>query len=83
MVLARAFAGMHYLREETTLAVLLLIGVVVYGAAVLLLLGRGWVDTLFKDMGTAADAPLPKTPEPPDPSAASSALPDNPPPPTV
>ena len=83
MVLARAFAGMHYLREETTLVVLLLIGVVVYGAAVLLLLGRGWVDTLFKDVGTAADAPLPKTPEPPDPTAASSALPDNPPPPTV
>src|SRR5262249_48234099 len=83
MVLARAFAGMHYLREETTLAVLLLIGVVVYGAAVLLLLGRGWVDTLFKDVGTAADAPLPKTREQPDPTAASSALPDNPPPPRV
>ena len=61
---------------------LLLIGTIVYAATVLLLLGRGWLATLFKDVGTAADAPPSKTPQPPDPTSASAALPDNTPPPT-
>jgi putative peptidoglycan lipid II flippase len=81
--LGQAFAGLSYFREETTLAVLLLIGTVVYALTVLLLLGRGWLGSLLKDVGTAADAPPSKTPQPPDPTSASSALPDNPPPPTV
>jgi putative peptidoglycan lipid II flippase len=81
--LGQAFAGLPYFREETTLAVLLLIGTVVYALAVLLLLGRGWLATLLKDVGTAADAPPSKTPQPPDPTSASSSLPDNTPPPTV
>lgn len=81
--LGKAFAGMTHFREETTLAVLLLIGTIVYAATVLLLLGRGWLATLFKDVGSAADAPASKTPQPPDPTSASSALPDNTPPPTV
>lgn len=83
LLLDRAFAGIHHLREEITLAVLLMIGVVVYITLVVLLLGRGWLQNLFKDVGTAADAPSPKTPETPDPTAASAALPDDQPPPTV
>ena len=83
IVLAKAFSGLPHFREETTLAVLLLIGTIVYAATVLLLLGRDWLATLFKDVGTAADAPPSKTLQPPDPTSASAALPDNTPPPTV
>jgi putative peptidoglycan lipid II flippase len=83
LLLGRAFAGIHHFREEITLAALLMIGVVVYIALVVLLLGRGWLQNLFKDVGSAADAPSPKTPETPDPTAASAALPDDQPPPTV
>ena len=36
---------------------LLLIGTIVYALAVLLLLGRGWLGSLLKEVGTAADAP--------------------------
>ena len=75
--------GMSHFREETTLAVLLLIGTIIYALTVLLLLGRGWLGSLLKDIGTAADAPPSKTPQPPDPTSASSSLPDNTPPPTV
>jgi putative peptidoglycan lipid II flippase len=80
--LAQAFAGLSYFREETTLAVLLFIGTLIYALMVLLLLGRGWLASLLKDIGTAADAPPSKTPQPPDPTSASSSLPDNTPPPT-
>jgi putative peptidoglycan lipid II flippase len=83
LLLGRAFAGIHHFREEITLAALLMIGVVVYIALVVLLLGRGWLQNLFKDVGSAADAPSPKTPETPDPTAASAALPDDQPPPSV
>jgi putative peptidoglycan lipid II flippase len=83
IVLGKAFAGLAHFREETTLAVLLLIGAIVYAATVLLLLGRDWLTTLFKDVGTAADAPPSKTLQPPDPTSASAALPDSTPPPNV
>ena len=69
--------------QEITLAVLLLIGTIVYAATVLLLLGRDWLATLFKDVGTAADTPPSKTLQPPDPTSASAALPDSTPPPNV
>jgi putative peptidoglycan lipid II flippase len=82
-LLSHAFVGLHYFREEITLVVLLLIGVIVYVVLVLLLLGRGWLQNLFKDVATAAEAPQPKMLEPPDPTEASAALPDNQPPPTV
>jgi hypothetical protein len=81
--LAQAFAGLTHFREETTLAVLLFIGTIIYALTVLLLLGRSWFATLLKDVGTAADAPASKTPQPPDPTSSSSSLPDNTPPPTV
>jgi putative peptidoglycan lipid II flippase len=82
-LLTQVFARLPYFREEITLVVLLVIGVIVYVALVLLLLGRGWLQNLFKDVGTAAEAPQLKLLEPPDPTEASAALPDNPPPPTV
>jgi putative peptidoglycan lipid II flippase len=81
--LSHTFAGLPYFREEITLAVLLISGVIVYVVLVLLLLGRGWLQNLFKDVGTAAEAPQLKLLEPPDPTEASAALPDNTPPPTV
>jgi putative peptidoglycan lipid II flippase len=81
--LSKVFVGLTLFREETTLAVLLLIGTIVYALMVLLLLGRGWLGSLLKDVGTAADAPPPKTPQPPDPTSASSSLPDSTPPPTI
>jgi len=63
--------------------VLLFIGTLIYALMVLLLLGRGWLASLLKDIGTAANAPASKTPQPPDPTSSSSSLPDNTPPPTV
>ena len=56
---------------------------VVYGLTVLLLLGKSWFASLLKDVGTAAEAPPSKLPQPPDPTSSSSSLPDNTPPPTV
>jgi hypothetical protein len=50
---------------------------------VLLLLGRGWLTGLLKDVSMAAETPPPKELPPPDPTAASRALPDNTPPPNV
>jgi len=50
---------------------------------VLLLLGPGWLGTLLKDVGAAADAPPSKTLEQPSAIEASAALPDDQPPPTI
>ena len=55
----------------------------VYAAAVLLLLGKGWLGGLLKDVGTAAEAAPAKELEQPSPEEASAALPDNTPPPTI
>jgi len=82
-LLSQFFARLPYFREEITLVVLLVIGVIVYVALVLLLLGRGWLQNLLKDVGTAAEVRELKLLGPPDPTEASAALPDNPPPPTV
>ena len=46
-------------------------------AVVLLLLGRGWLGGLLKDVGTAADAAPATTLEQPSADEASAALPDN------
>ena len=81
--LGRALAGMAYFREETILAILLVGGAVLYGLAVLVLLGRGWLGTLLKEVESAAEAPPSKTLEQPSATEASAALPDNQPPPTI
>ena len=76
--LRQALTGVHF-QDEITLAILVVVGAIIYGLAVLLLLGRGWLTGLMKEVSTAADTPEP--PLPPDPTAASRALPDNTPPP--
>jgi len=82
-LLGHALAGIHHFRDEITLTILLIIGIAVYIALVLLLLGKGWLQNLLKDVGTAVEAPQPKLLPPPDPTEASAALPDNQPPPTL
>jgi hypothetical protein len=81
--LERALSGMSVFREETMLALLVAIGALVYGAAVLLLLGRPWLMSLLREVSVAADAPAPPSLEHPDPTDDSAALPDNEPPPKV
>jgi len=81
--LPEALAGLPYFREETALAILIVAGAVVYAAAVLLLLGRGWLAGLLKDVGTAAEEAPAKEIEQPSPEEASAALPDNTPPPAI
>jgi putative peptidoglycan lipid II flippase len=81
--LERALAGMHVFREETMLALLVVIGALVYGAAVLLLLGRPWLIGLMREVTVAADTPAPPLSEPQDPTDDSAALPDNEPSPKV
>lgn len=81
--LERALSDMSVFREETMLALLVVIGTLVYGVTVLLLLGRPWLMGLLREVSVAADKPpLPLT-EPQDPTDDSAALPDNDPPPKV
>jgi putative peptidoglycan lipid II flippase len=56
LAMAHALAGMSHFRQETTLALLILLGAAVYTAIVLLLLGRDWLRDLLQDVGTAADS---------------------------
>ncbi len=80
--LERALSGMPAFREETTLALLFVLGSFIYGLAVLILLGRGWLRSLLREASAAADKPLPKLGTP-DPTDDSAALPDSEPPPTL
>jgi putative peptidoglycan lipid II flippase len=79
--LDRALADMRVFRDETTLAILILWGGVVYLLAVLALLGRRWFKSLLSEGAAAADRPGPADLEHPDPTDDSEALPDNEPPP--
>ncbi len=79
--LERALAGLSMFREETMLALLLLVGAIVYGLAVFLLLGRRWLMGLLREVSVAADTKAPPDLEQTDPTDDSSALPDNDPPP--
>ncbi len=78
---ALALAGMAHFREETMLALLLLVGAVVYGLAVFLLLGRPWLMRLLREVSVAADTKAPPDLAQTDPTDDSAALPDNDPPP--
>jgi putative peptidoglycan lipid II flippase len=64
LAMAHALAGMSHFREETTLALLILLGTAVYAAIVLLLLGPRWPRDLLQDVGTAADSAPPLQPSP-------------------
>lgn len=79
--LNQALSGLTWFREETTLALLVLLGALVYGLAVLLLLGRPWLNSLMREVTEAADTPAPPELEQTDPTDDSAALPDNEPPP--
>jgi putative peptidoglycan lipid II flippase len=79
--LERALSGLSVFREETMLALLVVLGAIVYGLLVLMLLGRPWLTSLLREVTVAADTPAPPTLEQTDPTDDSSALPDNEPPP--
>jgi putative peptidoglycan lipid II flippase len=79
--LEQALAGWTSFREETMLALLVLLGAIVYGLAVFLLLGRPWLRSLLREVTVAADTKAPPDLEQTDPTDDSSALPDSEPPP--
>ena len=81
--LERLLAQMAHFREETILAILIVWGVLVYGGAVLALLGQKWFMSLLRDVSVAADTKAPPLLEAPDPTDDSAALPDSEPPPRV
>jgi putative peptidoglycan lipid II flippase len=79
--LERALSDLALFRDETELAILVVLGAVVYGLAVLLLLGRPWLRTLLREVTAAADTKAPADLEQTDPTDDSAVLPDNEPPP--
>lgn len=79
--LNQALAEMSLFRDETTLAILLVWGAIVYALAVLALLGRRWLKSLLSEAAAAADTLAPADLKHPDPTDDSEALPDNEPPP--
>ena len=79
--LDHALSGMTIFRDETTLAILVVLGAIVYFAAVFLLLGRNWFNGLLREVTVAVETEVPPPGGPPDPVDDSAALPDNEPPP--
>ena len=79
--LERALADMTKFRDETALAILVVSATVVYALAVLLLLGRPWLNSLLREVTVAADTKAPPDLEQPDLTDDSAVLPDNEPPP--
>ena len=79
--LERALSGLSVFRDETKLALLLVLGAAVYGLTVLLLLGRPWLRSLLREVAAAADTPAPPDLKQTDPTDNSAVLPDNEPPP--
>jgi hypothetical protein len=81
--LERALAHLSVFREETILALLIVLGLLVYSSAVLALLGQKWFMSLLRDVGAAADTKASPMLQAPDPTDDSAALPDSEPPPRV
>jgi putative peptidoglycan lipid II flippase len=81
--LANALSGMRVFREETTLALLVVLGAAVYTLAIFVLLGRRWLNGLLRDVTAAADVPAPPELAHSDPTDDSAQLPDNEPSPRV
>jgi putative peptidoglycan lipid II flippase len=79
--LERALADMSLFRDETELALLIVLGAAVYSATVFLLLGRAWLSGLLREVTVAADTKAPPDLGRPDPTDDSAELPDNEPPP--
>lgn len=80
LAIAHALAAMPHLREETTLALLILLGGAIYAVVVLLLLGRNWPHNLLKSVGASADRALPpkRSPIPSDQGGAYTATQETP-----
>jgi hypothetical protein len=81
--LERLLAHMPVFREETILALLIVLGLIVYSSAVLVLIGKKWFISLLRDVSVAADTKAPALLPAPDPTDDSAALPDSEPPPRV
>jgi putative peptidoglycan lipid II flippase len=79
--LERALSDWTAFRDETELAILVVLGAAVYGFAVLLLLGRPWLNGLLREVTVAAETEAPPDLEQADPTDDSAVLPDNEPPP--
>lgn len=79
--LHQALAGLTHFRDETALAILVVLGGVLYFALVLGVLGRRWFTGLLKDVSAAAETKAPVDLDEPDPTDDSAALPDSEPPP--
>ena len=83
-------AGYHVLQaaltlpvfhDETMLALLILLGAVIYALAVFVFLGNRWLRGLLRDVTVAADTAAQPDLEQADPTDDSAELPDNEPPP--
>jgi putative peptidoglycan lipid II flippase len=82
--LRTALSDMTSFREETTLGILVVVGGILYFAAVFLILGRGWFAGLMKEIEHEASLPAPVKPDLiEDPTDASESLPDSEPPPKI
>jgi putative peptidoglycan lipid II flippase len=79
--LEQALSGLTVFREETMLALLVVLGALVYGLGVFLLLGMPWLKGLLREVSVAADKPVPPDLAQADPTDDSASLPDNEPPP--
>ncbi len=79
--LQQALASLPHFRDETALAVLIVLGGIVYFVLVWLLLGRKWFMSLLREVSTAADSTAPVDLEEQDPTDDSATLPDSEPPP--
>ncbi|HKQ54878.1 MAG TPA: murein biosynthesis integral membrane protein MurJ [Methyloceanibacter sp.] len=79
--LERALADMTKFRDETALAILVVLATTVYALAILLLLGRPWLNSLLREVSVAADTKAPPDLEQADLTDDSAVLPDNEPPP--
>jgi len=78
-VLLQVVAKLPFFREEALLAILLVLGAIAYAVLVMILLGKRWLNSLLREVTTAADATAPAK-MPPDPTQVT-ALPDADPPP--
>jgi putative peptidoglycan lipid II flippase len=79
--LERALSGLTTFREETMLALLLVLGAAIYGLTVYVLLGQSWLKGLLREVTVAADSSAPPDLESPDFTDDSATLPDSEPPP--
>jgi len=78
-LLVPVVAKLPFFREESLLAMLLVLGAILYAGLVMILLGKTWLNGLLREVTTAADATAPAK-MPPDPTQVTS-LPDADPPP--